>query len=201
LANGQLGRERSWEPTLSAAYSRGWRAKSVPDVKFIEILQGKWLGHPLHSALVHIPVGSWIAACLLDVANRAEWTPSALEPLATYCVAFGLLGALLAVGPGIADWLPIKKEKPAWKIGVIHMALNVAAVAVWTVNLTLRLRSEHGVTSGVLGTSVVGTLLVFVSGYLGSLMVFDQGTAVARESKKEWRAIARRAGSRVPEKE
>ena len=30
-------------------------------------LQGKWLGHPLHAALVHVPVGGWLVACALDV--------------------------------------------------------------------------------------------------------------------------------------
>jgi uncharacterized membrane protein len=30
-------------------------------------LQGKWLGHPLHPALVHIPVGAWTAALIFDL--------------------------------------------------------------------------------------------------------------------------------------
>ena len=168
-------------------------------VKLSEILQGKWLGHPVHAALVHIPVGSWTAACLLDIAHQAQWMTADTGRLPTYLVGFGLLGALLAVAPGIADWLPIKKEKPAWKLGLYHMLLNVIALIVWAANFYLRLQSDAVVTNAILGTSVVGTLLVFVSGYLGSRMVFDQGTSVARHSKKEWREIARAGGSRVPE--
>lgn len=168
-------------------------------MKLSEILQGKWLGHPLHAALVHIPVGSWTAACLLDIFYRAQWMDFESGRLATYLVAFGLFGALLAVAPGFADWLPIKKEKPAWKLGLYHMLLNVVAVIVWSANLSLRFNADEVVTDAILGTSVVGTLLVFVSGYLGSLMVFDQGTSIARHSKTEWRKIARKGGSRVPE--
>jgi uncharacterized membrane protein len=170
-------------------------------VKLSEFLQGKWLGHPLHSAIVHIPVGSWIAACLLDIAIWAEWLNRGAGQLAMYCVAVGLIGAALAVAPGIADWMHIKKEKPAWKLGLYHMILNVAAVVVWAVNFTLRLNSDSDlpITPSILITSLLGTVLVFISGYIGSLMVFDHGIAVARESKKEWRQIARRGGARVPE--
>jgi hypothetical protein len=42
---------------------------------------------------------------------------------------------------------------------------------------------------------------VLISGYIGSLMVFDHGVSVGRQSKNKWRAIAERAGSRLPEKE
>jgi uncharacterized membrane protein len=168
-------------------------------VKLSEFLQGKWLGHPLHSAIVHIPVGSWIAASILDISHRAGWLGRESGQLALVCVGVGLLGAVLAVAPGIADWAQIKKDKPAWKIGLYHMLLNVAAVVVWAVNFALRLNVDDYLNSTILITSALGTVLVFVSGYLGSLMVFDQGTAVARVSKKEWREIARRGGSRVPE--
>jgi uncharacterized membrane protein len=168
-------------------------------VKLSELLQGKWLGHPLHSALVHIPVGSWIAACLLDIAVMAQWMDGGASRLALYCVAIGLVGALLAVAPGVADWMHIKKEKPAWKLGLYHMIFNVVAVAIWAANFTLRLNSSELVTPWILATSLLGTVIVFISGYIGSLMVFDHGIAVARESKKEWREIARRGGSRVPD--
>jgi uncharacterized membrane protein len=168
-------------------------------MKLSEFLQGKWLGHPLHAAIVHIPVGTWIAACTLDVAIRAHWLNEGSSHLANYCVGVGLLGALVAVAPGVADWMQIKREKPAWKLGLYHMVLNVAAVAVWTVNLALRWNSNAIITPTILVTSLLGTALIFISGYLGSLMVFDQGIGVARESKKEWRKIARRAGSRVPD--
>lgn len=170
-------------------------------MKPIEILQGKWLGHPLHPALVHVPVGAWLAACLLDVINHFGPQSSAWARLAFYFVIAGLAMALLAVPTGIADWSGIKREKPAWKIGLYHMVVNAIAALVWCGNVGLRLRpldSSEPITRPVLLTTVVGTLLIFVSGYLGKLMVFDHGINVARESKKKWRAIAERGGARVP---
>lgn len=167
-------------------------------MKLIEFLQGKWLGHPLHPAIVHVPIGAWLAACALDVAIAADWTEGGPHYLALYCVLFGLAGALLAVAPGLADWTGIKREKPAWKLALYHLLLNAAAVVVWIVNAVLRLKTEELVTPSILTTSVIGTLLVLASGYLGSLIVFDHGVSVARLSKRKWRRIAQAGGARVP---
>lgn len=169
-------------------------------MKLLEILQGKWLGHPLHPAIVHVPLGGWIGACGLDLAAWLGWTGADGARIALYLVAAGLLAALLAVPPGIADWVEIKKEKPAWKLGLYHMALNLVATLVWAVNCGLRIGSDaSGITFPILVTSVIGTALVVTGGYLGSLMVFDHGVGVARQSKRKWRRIAASGGSRLPE--
>lgn len=180
------------KPTLS-----GWRI-----VKPLEILQGKWLGHPLHPAIVHLPIGAWLTAAVLDIVQHARPASSTVAHLGMFCVAAGLITALLAVPTGVADWAPIKKERPAWKLGLYHMALNLLAALIWAANLGLRwkaLDTAEPVTSAVLVTSIAGALLVLASGYIGSLMVFNHGVSVARQSKKKWRAIAQRAGSRVPD--
>ncbi|ACB73415.1 DUF2231 domain-containing protein [Opitutus terrae] len=169
-------------------------------MKLLDILQGKWLGHPLHPAIVHVPIGTWLLACGLDVAYWAGWTGAGPARLAFYAVVAGLLTALIAVPPGIADWVKIKKEKPAWKLGLYHMSLNLLAALVWAVNCGLRLGTDDDlVTLPVLLTSVIGTVIILISGYLGSLMVFDHGISVAGQSKKKWRKIAAQSGSRLPE--
>jgi Predicted membrane protein len=169
-------------------------------MKLSEFLQGKWLGHPLHAALVHVPVGAWVIACGIDIALRAGWIAGPVPlRLAHYAVAFGLLGALIAVPPGLADWLQIKPDKPAKKLGVYHLLLNAVSAILWAVNFTLRLASPDALTTPILLTSLAGTALLFAGAYLGSLMVYDHGIGVARFSKKELRQRAVRAGSRVPE--
>jgi len=171
-------------------------------MKFIEFLQGKWLGHPLHPAVVHLPLALWIGACVCDLVLQSGRGGAVLAQLSFYAVIGGLVGAFLAIPPGVADWAPIKKEKPAWKLGLFHMLLNLLAVFVWAFNLGLRIDArDRGlfITAPITLLSVLGALLLLVSGYLGSLMVFTQGTSVARFSKKKWRAIAARGGANVPE--
>lgn len=199
---GFAGSHRSaWEGTYRAQTALCTRSPPGP-VKLIDILQGKWLGHPLHPAIVHLPVGAWLTALALDVIGHYRPTNTTVPHLGLYCVIAGLIGALLAVPTGVAEWTPIKKEKPAWKIGLYHMALNLLAALIWATNLGLRWRAlstSEPVTTAVLSTSIVGTILLVISAYLGSLMVFDQGTSIARQSKKKWRALAQRGGANLPE--
>lgn len=139
---------------------------------------------------------------VIDIVARDAGKGDSLAYLAMYCVTAGLITALFAVPTGVADWTPIKKEKPAWKLGLYHMSLNLLAAIIWAANLGLRwnaLDTDDPVTLPIIATSVLGSLLVLVSGYIGSLMVFDHGVSVARQSKARWRRIAEAAGSRVPE--
>ena len=170
-------------------------------MKPIEILQGKWLGHPLHPALVHVPVGAWLAACLLDVINRYSAQSGSWSRLALYLVVGGIVVALPAAATGIADWSQIKRSKPAWKIGLAHMALTGLTALLWCGNAGLRwqrLDTAEPISAAVLLTSLAATALLCVSAYLGKLMVFDQGTNIARASKPKWRAIAERGGGQLP---
>ncbi len=171
-------------------------------MKPIEVLQGKWLGHPLHPAIVHLPIGAWILAAVLDLVDRNASNSATVPHLSMYAVITGLATALLAIPTGVAEWSSIKKEKPAWKLGLAHLLLNLFAAVAFAANLGLRwqaLETDNPVTTAVLATSVGGAILVVISGYLGSLMVFAHGTSVGRQSKKKWRQIAIRGGARVPE--
>ncbi len=171
-------------------------------MKLFDFLQGKWLGHPLHPALVHVPIALWLLAAIFDVLIVLKIGVPVLTRLSFYCVIGGLLGAFAAVPTGIADWAPIKKENPAWRLGLYHLMLNLVAIFLWAVNFGLRLDAldnGSGVTRPILITSLSGAGLLLVSGYIGSLMVFDHGVGVGRLSKKKWRAIANRAGSRLPD--
>ena len=47
-----------------------------------DLLHGTWLGHPLHPVLVHVPVGTWLSAGLLDLVPP-------LRPAATVLIGTG----------------------------------------------------------------------------------------------------------------
>src|SRR4051794_19035636 len=102
-------------------------------------LQGKWLNHPLHPALVHIPVSMWISSVGFDLFALMGIGAETMARLAVYALAFGLLVALVAIPTGLADWWGIRQDKPAWKLGVFHMALNWIASLSFGVSLGLRL--------------------------------------------------------------
>jgi uncharacterized membrane protein len=169
----------------------------------VEFLQGKWLRHPLHPALVHILTALWPAAFAFDLASQ-WWPDNSLVQLSFYAMALGLAASVLAIPTGFADWTDIKRDKPAWKLGLYHMILNIIITVMWGSNVALRLQtfvSETSVPAGLVGLSGVATLLLLASGYLGGRMIYAYGINVARLSKKKWREIAREGGAALPPEE
>ena len=166
----------------------------------INFLQGKWLKHPLHPALVHIPTALWPSAFLLDLISQFQ-NDNVFVQLSFYAILFGLVVAVLAIPTGYADWTDIRPEKPAWKLGLYHMIMNVVVSVLWGINLTLRIQELQTATSvslGLVALSAVATALLLVSGYLGGRMIYAYGINVARLSKKKWRKIAQEGGAAVP---
>jgi uncharacterized membrane protein len=167
----------------------------------LNILKGKWLGHPLHPILVHVPMAMWPGALIFDLLSQCKIGGNAIERLSFYAILFGLVVSLLAVPTGLIDWTGIKKEKPAWKVGLYHLALNVVVTLLFAINLTLRLqdfREASTVAPAPLTLSILGTAILVVSAYLGGRMTYHYGISVARMSKDEWRKIAEAGGANLP---
>jgi len=167
----------------------------------LDILKGKWLGHPLHPILVHVPMAMWPGALIFDLLSQWDVGGNASVRLSFYAIVFGLVASLLAAPTGLIDWSGIKKEKPAWKIGLYHMALNLVVVLLFAINLGLRwstFRNATAVARTPLLLSAIGTLVLIGSAYLGGMMVYEYGISVARMSKKKWRKLAAAGGANLP---
>jgi uncharacterized membrane protein len=143
----------------------------------------------------------WPGTLIFDLLSRCHIGGNAMVRLSFYAIAFGLAASLLAAPTGLIDWTGIKKEKPAWKIGLYHMILNLVAVLLFAVNLGLRAQTFREATTVVgapLALSIIGTALLIGSAYLGGRMVYEYGISVARMSKKKWRKIAEAGGANLP---
>lgn len=157
----------------------------------------------LHAIVVHLPIGAWTGALIFDLLTRFHLGGNTLVRLSFLCVAAGIAGALVAVPTGLLDWSGVKKGKPAWKLGLYHMATNLVVTVVFALNLAVRWshwQDAEMVSLAGLALSLAGTALLFVGAYLGGLMLYDHGVSVARSSKHKWREVAERAGSNVPQK-
>src|SRR5205809_8101273 len=120
-------------------------------------LNGKWLKHPLHPILVHVPMAMWPTALIFDVLSRSNG--NAMVRLSFYAIIFGLAASLLAVPTDVVDWSGVKKEKPAWKIGLYHMILILVIAVLFASNLGLRIhtfRKDTIVAGAPLALSIIG---------------------------------------------
>ncbi len=164
-------------------------------------LQGRWLGHPLHPALVHLPTALWPAALIFDLLSQIGGGNNVFGQISFYALAAGLLAALLAVPTGLADWWDIKSSRTASRLGVFHLLLNLLAAGLCLINLGLRLdtyQTALSVSPLHLTLSIIAVGVLLISGYLGGRMVYNYGVSVARFSAPKWRQIAERGGAKLP---
>src|SRR5215212_9662545 len=102
------------------------------------LLQGRPLGHPLHPIVVHLPIGAFFLSFILDVWSLVASDNASMLPRSSfYLLFFGVVTALLAAVPGIADYSSIRRDSDARRIATRHMILNVTAVALYAFNILL----------------------------------------------------------------
>ncbi|MFY9554193.1 MAG: DUF2231 domain-containing protein [Blastocatellia bacterium] len=132
--------------------------------------------HPIHPMVVALPIGLWMFSLISDVVYLMKWGGVVWNDLAFYTMAGGLVGALLAAVPGLIDLLSISSRKIR-TIGLWHMSINLVIVALFSLNLWLRHAAAPEANPPVWLT-VIGVVLLGVSGWLGGEMVYVHGVAV-----------------------
>jgi uncharacterized membrane protein len=129
--------------------------------------------HPFHPMLVTVPIGTWVASLLFDIASHMVSKPGFLAEGSQWLIAIGLVGALLAIVAGLIDlaWLP----DAAFPIARTHMIINTLVTFAYTGDFAWRYRTHsYGVPvgAGMLALSAACLVALVVSGYLGSKLTY-----------------------------
>jgi uncharacterized membrane protein len=135
---------------------------------------------------VTVPIGTWIAALIFDLASHVVATPAFLTQGARWLIAIGVLGALVAAVFGLLDLFTIPGRTPAFRTGLVHMSLNIVVIAAYVINLLLRVGDPvtAPVSWGLVILSAVSLALLGVSGYLGGKLAYEYGVRVADEARQ-----------------
>lgn len=132
--------------------------------------------HPIHPMLMPLPIGLWIFSFVCDlIAIRAGYR--VWSTIAFYSMGTGIVGGLAAALPGFLD-LYFLESWSIKKLGLWHMGINLAVVALYLLNLSWRFNTP--LKTGHLALSGVALLLLAVSGWLGGEMVYVHGAGVQR---------------------
>ncbi|WP_179559596.1 DUF2231 domain-containing protein [Microbacterium sp. AK009] len=142
-------------------------------------------GHPFHPILVTIPIGAWTASLVFDLIGIFVDDPTPYVVGARILIIVGLVGAVLAAVWGFLDYLQLERETPAQKTGLVHMLLNLGAMALFAVNLIVRFLGDDDEVS-VLGLilTLVALAALSLSGWLGGKLAYTYGVRVADEQKQ-----------------
>lgn len=148
-------------------------------------LQGKFFQYPLHTMLVHFPIGLFGLSFLLDLIAWVLPPGNALVRGAFYTLATGIGMALLAAIPGLADWTTIRTDHPGKKTATLHMLLNLSSVGLYILNFFFRRESLTATTPPVFPfvLSLIGLGILSFSGYLGGRLVYEHGMGVGRHRR------------------
>jgi len=144
--------------------------------------------HPMHPMLIPFPLALWFFSFIADLLYLWRGNPIWRDWLAFYTLLGGIIGAVVAAVPGLIDWLALT-DRAVVKIANWHARLNVIALIVFALSFYLRTKSGASWVRGSYTLpvllSVLGIILITISGWLGGEMVFKHGVAVEQQSNGE----------------
>lgn len=151
-----------------------------------DVLHGVWFGHPLHPALVTVPLGAWSAALLLDGADATGRGGPGAGRAARTVVQVGVAGAVASAVTGLTDWQHAHDE--GRRVGLVHGAMNSTALACYVWSLADR---SKGRAARARASAVAGYAITLTSAYLGGVLTYRYrlGTDHADRSNEPRRFI------------
>lgn len=135
---------------------------ALPPGRVRDALHGVWLGHPMHPALVQVPIGAWMSAVLLD---RLPGTTRLSRTL----IGVGVVAAVPSVVAGATDWSELHEQQ--MRVGLVHAASNAAAVGLFAFSWGARRRGLAGQGHR---TALAGLAVAGAGGYLGGHLAYHQ---------------------------
>ncbi|MGH3497033.1 MAG: DUF2231 domain-containing protein [Nocardioidaceae bacterium] len=141
-------------------------------------------GHPFHPIAVTVPIGAWVASLVFDIGSRLAGDPTSLTEGSRWLIGIGVVGALGAAMIGFLDLFAIPAGTRAYRVGLVHMTLNLLVTVAYVGNFAWRLGSDDrlGVAAGPLELSAASLVALGFSGFLGGKLAFRYGVRVADET-------------------
>jgi nitrite reductase/ring-hydroxylating ferredoxin subunit/uncharacterized membrane protein len=174
---------------------QGWvlklyEALGAPGAILKSMMHGtKPVGHPLHPALISVPLGSFAVMVLADwLALLTRAIPSGVG---LFALVVGILGMLAAAVTGYTDYTgTFGKER---RYATVHGATMTLLLVAMLVSVAFRAgHNESLLLTGIL-VSTAAYLLMIWGAYLGGHLSFGFGTMVNRnafvEGVTEWTAV------------
>lgn len=147
----------------------------------VTALAGRY-GHPLHPALVSVPIGAWVASFLFDLGSHLDHA-TALATGSRWLIGLGVLGAVAAAMLGALDLLGLPPGTRVFRTALAHLGLALGATTLYAIGFFLRGQEPVApVPPGPLVLSGVALASLLAAGYLGGRLAYRYGVRVADES-------------------
>jgi nitrite reductase/ring-hydroxylating ferredoxin subunit/uncharacterized membrane protein len=183
-----------WTKPLGDAVHRffNWLFHLAPALR--DLLNGRWLGHPLHAVLTDAPIGILFLVIVFDVLGD----PGA----AVIALAIGILGMLAAALAGYADYADT--DGRARERATLHSTLMLVALVGYLISFYER-TGKGDVSTLAVWSSISSFLILSAGAYVGGDVVYMLGNMVNRHAFRgagtKWIALepAELDDGRIPE--
>jgi nitrite reductase/ring-hydroxylating ferredoxin subunit/uncharacterized membrane protein len=138
------------------------------------LLDGTYIGTPVHPIIITVPVGSWSAALVFDGLDLLTGK-KAMRDAADASLAVGVASGFVAAAVGFSDWRYLLGESR--RTGMAHALLNVVGITLNTASLVARATGRRNVGRLLLltGYSING-----MGAHLGGELSYEYGLRVNR---------------------
>ena len=144
-----------------------------------DLLNGVWLGHPLHPVVTDVPIGAWTMSQVFDVLSMARGGDHSLDSASDITLGMGIVAALGAAVTGLNDWSDIDTGSRR-RIGIAHGLLNVAGLTLNLGSLAIRLGGGNRGFARMLSTG--GYLITALAAFVAGELIFNLGTSINRNA-------------------
>ncbi len=143
--------------------------RPIPTIR--DLLNGRWLGHPLHAASTDLPIGLLLGTVILDLLGQSV----AADIVLVATIVTMLLSAL----SGLADYADTSGT--ALTRATLHSTLMVGALVLLVISAVMRAGGPIDRTVPVI-LSVLGFLIVTAGAFVGGDVVYGLGNMVSRHA-------------------
>lgn len=140
---------------------------------FGELLNGRFLGHPIHMMLVHFPVSFYVTVFMLDVSS-IYFKHLQFSLFSFYAICFAVMSGWAAAIFGIIDLFKISSEDKSFKTALLHGGLNLTWISVFTVIAGIELKNYPDIaypSSGKIIAEFIAAAGMLYSNFLGGELV------------------------------
>ena len=154
--------------------------------------------HPLHPAMVPLPIGAFFLALVADVTHAVTKNPFFYDT-AVFAIGVGIVTALLAAVLGLVDYFGVNMSTAGRRLATIHLSINVVAVVLYAISWLMR--RDHGALDTArwplaFGLAVVPFLMLGISGWIGGKMSYEHKVGVVEWIDPEAREIGMKEAPR-----
>ncbi|HET7494467.1 MAG TPA: Rieske (2Fe-2S) protein [Candidatus Limnocylindrales bacterium] len=153
-------------------FNRRWSAalfRPIPAIR--DLLNGRWLGHPLHAAITDVPIGVLVGSVVLDLIGRSEAADATLVVTIVFLVA--------AAVAGLADYSDT--DGTALTRATLHASLMVTGLLLVIVSAIIRAGAPVDRTLPIV-LSIAGLIVLTAGAFVGGDVAYVFGNMVSRHA-------------------